>query len=137
MDDSVHLRFVGGMLKQTLILLSASFLVAAAVSTAIAGDDPFGDIGKALDPGKKVLIDGTDKEVKRDCGGLDVQITGKKMRVTLTGDCKNVEIKGEEHQVEIGAAAEIKVTGVRNTVVWVNKLKGNAPKVTSNGTSNK
>lgn len=125
------------MLKKSLPVFCACLLAAGIASTALGGDDPFGDIGNALEPGKKIVIDGDGKEVKRDCGGLNVHVTGKKMKVTLTGECRSVDVSGEDHVVEVGAAEKINVNGKGNTIFWVNKFKGADPKVTSNGTSNK
>jgi hypothetical protein len=89
-----------------------------------------------LGPGGKMIIDGKSKKVKRDCGSLDVQVSGSGNNVSLSGECKNVSVEGEKNTVQVNTAATIAVGGKSNKVYWATKLNGAAPQITKSGTKN-
>jgi hypothetical protein len=53
--------------------------------------------------------------------------------MTVTGDCRKVDVSGTSNTVSIEAVAAIEVTGTNDRVTWQRSLRGDAPRVSRTG----
>jgi len=67
-----------------------------------------------------------------DCAGRDVALNGSSNKLTFTGTCGTVSVKGSKNELTLPSASQIAVNGSNNKVTYAS---GN-PKISSNGTSN-
>jgi len=70
-----------------------------------------------------------------DCGGGTLQLSGRQNTITVTGECRKVDITGAGNIVSIDAVAAIEVTGIGNTVTWRRAIGRATPRVSVTGSS--
>ncbi|MFL5353497.1 DUF3060 domain-containing protein [Archangium sp.] len=67
----------------------------------------------------------------------EVEVNGSDNTVTLTGDCKSINVSGANNKVKAEGVATIDVTGSGNEVTWKRAVGGKKPKVNRSGVDNK
>jgi hypothetical protein len=71
-----------------------------------------------------------------DCRGRNVRILGSRNRVTLGGECPEVQIAGDDNTVSIEVAGRISVPGEGNEVTWTRVSTGQEPRTIVTGERN-
>jgi hypothetical protein len=85
---------------------------------------------------KKLSVSGQKRSIA--CGsGETVQIVGQRNTLTVTGDCRKVDVSGANNIISIEAVGSIEVTGTDNDITWQRAIGGNAPRVSTTGAGNK
>lgn len=88
------------------------------------------------DDGEWASIEGSRQTGAFACEGRNVSISGKKNRLTLSGECPFVDISGDGNEVSIEATGEISVAGDENIATWSRSLDGEVPEVHDDGEGN-
>jgi hypothetical protein len=84
--------------------------LAIAQSTALADSRPSGQPGS-----DRRFTGGTGQTVSHDCGnGGKVEIEISSSRITLTGNCSKVELRGSKNTIAIASVGELWVGGTEN-----------------------
>jgi hypothetical protein len=83
-----------------------------------------------------VVIDDNAKTETIDCAGNDVTVDGNLNKLSLTGECRNVDVNGNGNVVGVEAAVAISLLGNRNTVTWRRGVAGKDPRVSNLGNGN-
>lgn len=76
-------------------------------------------------------------ETHRCTPKTEVEINGSDNQVTLTGDCKSINVSGANNKVKAEGVATIDVSGSGNEVTWKRAVGGKKPKVSRTGVNNK
>ena len=71
-----------------------------------------------------------------DCRGRSVTVTGNNQRLTLTGSCAAVLVKGNRNTVQVGRVGSISIQGSGNRVTWVSAISGAKPLLRLSGSGN-
>lgn len=83
----------------------------------------------------KLTVSGQKRSIA--CGsGETVQIVGQRNTLTVTGECRKVDISGAKNIVSIEAVGSIEVTGTDNEITWQRATNGDNPRVSTNGAGN-
>jgi hypothetical protein len=83
-----------------------------------------------------VLISDDGRTETIECAGNDVTIDGNLNKITLTGECRSVDVNGNGNAVQVAAAAAISSLGDGNTVTWYRGVAGKDPRVSNLGNGN-
>ncbi|HJU40845.1 MAG TPA: DUF3060 domain-containing protein [Tahibacter sp.] len=70
------------------------------------------------------------------CKGRHVSISGKRNRLTLTGDCPFLDVSGDGNEITVEALGELSLAGDGNRVAWKRAVVGGAPEVSDSGDDN-
>lgn len=102
-------------------------------------EDPDEDAkGDEKPEGNKFEVSGMGgNETHRCTPKTEVEINGSDNTVTLTGDCKSINVSGANNKVKAEGVAAIDVTGSGNEVTWKRAVGGKKPKVNRSGVNNK
>lgn len=72
--------------------------------------------------GATIVIDqATPSSYEMNCEGRDVKIQAGNVSVVLHGKCGAIYVQGAMDQVQFDRAAQLKVTGTRNTIRWAQR----------------
>ncbi|QSQ24628.1 DUF3060 domain-containing protein [Pyxidicoccus parkwayensis] len=83
-------------------------------------------------------VSGMSETATHECTpGTKVEITGASNDVTLTGECKSVEVSGSGNKVKVEATSSIEVAGTNNNVTWKRGHGKSKPKISRTGVGNK
>ncbi|RYZ42054.1 MAG: DUF3060 domain-containing protein [Myxococcaceae bacterium] len=83
-------------------------------------------------------VTGSNETATHECKpGSTVEITGESNKVTLTGECKSVNVNGSNNTVTVEATSAIDVTGMSNSVTWKRGHGKSKPKISRTGMNNK
>ncbi len=71
-----------------------------------------------------------------DCRGRSVTVTGNNQRLTLTGSCAAVLVKGNRNTLQVSRVGSISIQGSGNRVTWVSAISGAKPLLRLSGSGN-
>jgi DUF3060 family protein len=101
-------------------------------------DEDEGAKGDEKPEGDKLEVSGTGGNATHRCTPkTEVEVNGNDNSVTLTGDCKSINVSGANNKVKAEGVATIDVTGSGNEVTWKRAVGGKKPKVNRTGVNNK
>ncbi|WP_161880791.1 DUF3060 domain-containing protein [Deinococcus alpinitundrae] len=71
-----------------------------------------------------------------DCRGRSVTISGDNQRLTLTGSCASVILKGNRNTLQVSRVGSISIQGSGNRVLWTSAISGAKPLLRLSGSGN-
>ena len=71
-----------------------------------------------------------------DCRGHSVTVSGNNQRLTLTGSCASVILKGNRNTVQVNRVGSISIQGSGNRVTWTAAISGAKPLLRLSGSGN-
>ena len=101
-------------------------------------DEDEGAKGDEKPSGDKLEVSGMGGNATHHCTPkTEVEVTGSDNQVSLTGDCKSINVSGATNKVKAEGVATITVSGSDNEVTWKRAVGGKKPKVSRTGVNNK
>lgn len=82
-------------------------------------------------------IDGMNRSETHVCQpNEEVLVTGQGHVLSLTGDCRKVQVSGQGHTITVEVLGALELSGIRNTVTWGAALRGRKPTLRVTGIGN-
>lgn len=82
-------------------------------------------------------IDGLNRSETHACQpNEEVLITGQGHVLTLTGDCRKVQVSGQGNTISIEVLGALELSGMHNTVTWGAASRGRKPSLRVTGIGN-
>ncbi|MFO0723827.1 MAG: DUF3060 domain-containing protein [Myxococcota bacterium] len=126
---------------QKVVSKAGSVARVTAAAPTEADDDDGPDVGEGaavVKRGNKIQISGTEKVIAQKCtAGVEVYVSGNHNLVTISGECKLVNVSGLENNVRLEAAQQIVLSGKDNAVSYKRGIKTADPEIITAGIGNK